>query len=364
MDTSYLRALRSPSPAAFAVAANNNRTAANPEARAANSSVANSLNEVIDLSPTGYRESLRTFMVEHYKLAQTYYRSRSTLAKLEKHLSAGTWPSEIQGIHTPKNQFSKEFLEAHDGNAMEVDDETQQPRSAAQVTAKNFLAEVDQEVLNFKTKMLVASISARQAEVNYLHGRLRRSAINDQVVDIINKRHEELVALHVADNHTTQPPSSKSSSILAQEKGILSQDIFIYITRVVDIAGGKAIAELETALNKMKLKEAAKDPQEGPAITNDSLADTVRKAVQEALRKEKGMNAGSNESTSKRKYTDSNCVTSEHEEKRQRKGQGDQKVLKRFLNETQRQGQEEMSPIQRRHQFVEGEERKDSEKQS
>ena len=53
---------------------------------------------------------------------------------------------------------------------MEVDDETQQPHSAAQVTAKNFLAEVDQEVLNFKTKMLVASISARQSEVNYLHG--------------------------------------------------------------------------------------------------------------------------------------------------------------------------------------------------
>jgi len=28
----------------------------------------------------------------------------------------------------------------------------------------------------------------------------------------------------------------------------------------MDIAGGKAIAELKTDLNKMKLKEAAKDP--------------------------------------------------------------------------------------------------------
>ena len=128
-----------------------------------NSSLALSLNEVIDLISTGHRESLRTFMVEHYKLAQTYYRSRSTLAKLEKHLSAGTWPSEIQGIHILENQFSKKFLEAHDGNAMEVDDETQQPRSTAQLTAKSFLAEVDQKVLNFKTKMLVVSISARQA---------------------------------------------------------------------------------------------------------------------------------------------------------------------------------------------------------
>jgi len=172
------------------------------------------------------------------------------------------------------------------------------------------------------------------------------------------------VALHVTDNHATQPPSSKSSSILAQEKGILSQDIFIYITRVVDITGGKAIAELETALNKMKLKEAAKDQQEGPAITNNSLADMVRKSVQEALRKKKGTNARSNESTSKCKYTDSNCVNSKHEEKRQRKGQGDQKVLKRFLNETQRQGQEETSRSQRRHQFVEDEESKDSEKES
>jgi len=98
MDTSYLRALRSHSPAAFAVAANPNRTAANHEVRAVKFSLANSLNEVIDLIPTGYSESFRTFMVEHYKLAQTYYRSRSTLAKLEKHLSAGTWPSEIQGI--------------------------------------------------------------------------------------------------------------------------------------------------------------------------------------------------------------------------------------------------------------------------
>jgi len=68
------------------------------------------------------------------------------------------------------------------------------------------------------------------------------------------------VALHVADNHASQPPLSKSLSILAQEKSILSQDIFIYITRVVDIACGMAVAELETALNKMKLKEAAKDP--------------------------------------------------------------------------------------------------------
>ena len=125
MDTSYQGALRSPSPAAFAVAANPNRTAASPEAGEVNFSLANSLKEVIDLIPTSYRESLYTFMVEDYKLAQTYYRSRSTLAKLEKYLSAGTWPSEIQGIHTPKNQFSKEFLDTHDGNAMEVDDEAQ-----------------------------------------------------------------------------------------------------------------------------------------------------------------------------------------------------------------------------------------------
>ena len=255
-------------------------------------------------------------------------------------------------------------MEAHDGNAMEVDDETQQPHSTAQVIAKNFLAEVDQEVQNFKMKMLVASITARQAEVNYLHGRLRRSAINDRVVEIINKRHEELVAVHVADNHGPQPPTSKSSSILAQEKGILSQDIFIHITRVVDIAGGKAIVELKTALNNMKLKKGAKDPQEGSAITNDSLGDTFRKPVQEALRKDKGMNAGSNESTSKRKYTDSNCVNSKHEEKRHRKVQGDQKVSKHFLDKTQRQGQEETSRIQRCHQFVEREESKDSEKES
>ena len=78
----------------------------------------------------------------------------------------------------------------------------------------------------------------------------------------------------------------------------------------------------------------------------------------------KGKNAGSNESTSKRKYTDSNCVNSKHKDKRQRKGQGDQKISKRFLNKTQRQGQEETSRIQRRHQFVEGEEGKDSEKES
>ena len=78
-------------------------------------------------------------------------------------------------------------MEAHDGNAIEVNNKTQQPRSVAQITAKNLLTEVDQEVLNFKIKMLVDSISARQAEVNCLQSRLRRSIIHNRVVEIINK---------------------------------------------------------------------------------------------------------------------------------------------------------------------------------
>jgi len=179
--------------------------------------------------------------------------------------------------------------------------------------------------------MLAATISASQGQVNYLHGGLQRTTIDDRVFDIIHKLHIELVALCVPDNYATQATSSKSLTILAKEKGILSYIIFIYIMQIMYIFGGKAIAALETALNKMKLYEAAKDPQQSPAIANDSLANTFCKAVQEARRNENGMNARSNESTSERQYSDSNCVHSEYKQKRQRKEQGDRKVSKRFL---------------------------------
>ena len=168
--------------------------------------------------------------------------------------------------------------------------------------------------------MLKASIATRQWEVEYLHFRLCRSAMTDKVVNIIDKGYEELMALHNVPI-SAATPVAPSSSTLSNEEGVLSQDIFVYATRVVDIAGGKAIAELKNALNKMKLKDAPKDLQQGPAITKDTVADTVRKAVQDALRNDKGIFPLT---SLKRKATDSSRVEFSNEEKRHKASQNGQ----------------------------------------
>ena len=155
---------------------------------------------------------------------------------------------------------------------MEVD---YKERHAIQTqSAKNLPAEVKKTTLNFKMYMLKAAIAARQSEVTYLLSRLRRYAIMDKVVNIIHKHHDEVVRLHNVPT-SAATPDAPSSGALSYEIYQLSQDIYIYETRVVDIGGGMAIAELENAVYKMKLKDAAIDPQQRTAITKDMLADTV-----------------------------------------------------------------------------------------
>ena len=165
--------------------------------------------------------------------------------------------------------------------------------------------------------MLKASITARQSAVECPQSRLRCSTITDKVVKIIHKRYEELAALHNIPTSAATPGAS-SSGALSNEKGLLSEDIFIYMTQVVDITGGKAIVDLENALHKIQSKDEAKDPQQGPAITKDTLADTVRKAVPDALRKGKGIFPLT---SLKREVTDSSCVTFSNEGKWQKASQ-------------------------------------------
>ncbi|RPB21077.1 hypothetical protein L211DRAFT_851814 [Terfezia boudieri ATCC MYA-4762] len=279
---SSIRAIRSPSPASFATATTPFAQMNQSVQRVNHSALAASLNEVIDLIPTSYRESLHSFL---------------------------------------------EYLE-DSREGMDIDtgigalDQTS--------TAKEFPAGVEVKVLAFRMEMLSQAITAREQEVTFLHTGLRHPAIQKTVVNIIDQRYEEL-------------------------------DIFTYATRVVDIAGSKAIAELETALNKMKLKDAVKDPQQGPAITQDSLADTVRKAVQDALRKEKGTNPLQG---LKHSLSNSNCITYRFKEKRQRKRQiagqvCEERSLKNFKRE-----EEETSQLHRRYLSDEGKEDKESEEDS
>lgn len=80
---STLRSIRSTSPAAFATAYTAFVQVNQSVALGNASALATSLKQVIDLIPVSYHENLCTLMVEDYKLAQTCYRSKSTLRKLE-----------------------------------------------------------------------------------------------------------------------------------------------------------------------------------------------------------------------------------------------------------------------------------------
>ena len=137
---STFRSIRSPSPGTFATTNTAFVQVNQSVARANASALATSLNVVIDHIPLSYRDNLRTFMLEHHKLARTFYRSKSTLRKLEEHQSRGTYPSGILRIHVPKFQFSKEYLEAG-SNAMEGHYAQGHPTQTQ--SAKNFLAEVE-----------------------------------------------------------------------------------------------------------------------------------------------------------------------------------------------------------------------------
>ena len=71
---------------------------------------------------------------------------------------------------------------------MEVDYEEGHPTQTQ--SPKNFPAEVKKTTLDFRMNMLKVSIAASQSQVEYLHSRLRRSAITDKVVTIIDKCYE------------------------------------------------------------------------------------------------------------------------------------------------------------------------------
>ena len=134
------------------------------------------------------------------------------------------------------------------------------------------------------------------------------------------------------------------------------------MTRVVDITGGKAIAELENARNKMKLKDEAKDSQQGPAITKDTLAATVGKAVTDALRKQKGIFPLT---LLERTVTDSSCVTFSNEGKSQKASQNRQeKAQLTFCQEKPKRGWQKEKGKRCRYRSDEGEEAQESDNDS
>ena len=225
MQSIFCRSVRSPSPSAFAMASTLFLGAEQGTRRGNLSAIAGSANKVIDLIPISYHANLCIFVVGHYQLAQTFYRARTTLRKLEEYQSRGTWPSEIQGIHILRIQFSKEYLNQYSNTGgMDVDMEEASTivGSSSGSAAKEFLAEVEKDVLTFRSKMLLASVNARQAKITFLQSRLRRSAFQEKVLEIISRRYKELVALHNEDHTATTHSSKKDSSFLVMEKGLLT----------------------------------------------------------------------------------------------------------------------------------------------
>ena len=239
-------------------------------ARCLSLGMATSLAEVLALVPVDFRETLRP----HFKLLKEYVERRivasTAVSKLEKHKVNGTYPTAIEGLHTPVFQFSKNFLE--NGGLDTPPD-----------------AEMDALVKRCKGDALQLAEATKSKEARFYHDLCQptvwlpiwRKAVHDQARQgaELNKRPQIVPDVNGGERITGWVTDSTYE---LRVKNLL-EDLVQFGLRILVIEAAKEQAANNRDAAKKKLKDVA-DVEMGDSTPEKRVEDLVSKALGQRLR--------------------------------------------------------------------------------
>jgi len=231
---------------------------------------ANSVEEVIAMIPSDYRDVLRAPLFGVSSTVVKLYNARATVARWLQHQAAGTIPAHMRAA-APEVQLTKGFLEGE---------------GAAHKAA---LAKGHQEYLS---AVLAASLAAKQDDIKFLDASLEPKRLYEELAPLLDARRKEVVDKSLmpifADGaelgelvFESWAPNTSAIELAKQVK----RDSVIYAYRVIALTtareqAGHAKVEKKRELAKSADVEMADATKPGPSI--QSLID---KAVSARLKK-------------------------------------------------------------------------------
>ena len=267
--------------------------------------------QCVEHLPYAYRAPLKTKFFASADAAEKRSRVFKTYHTLRHHKNTGTYPPQLEAVHEPAFQYTKEYLEAES--------------SAGDAYASLMHA----AWIDFRATMLKHALNRKKAELAFLEKKIRPAAYHDDILACVQKvrNSQRLMAgleaiaeegdVIMGENGGTTPPISKSSSGATGEASdgtkrdwmdtdftFVKIDALALAGRVVDIINTRDMLAVNKALEKLALQSTAMDVEPDERVlrqqSDKALDERVARAVQAALAKKSEYSPSSSEDNDER----------------------------------------------------------------
>lgn len=280
MSSSFVASLRATSPITEILSAGNGKfstaTAVDRRnLRATALATANTVDEVITMIPSDYREVLRAPLNGIKLTTERLMSARSTLSKWEAHFRAGTFPTFLSA-KSPNIVLSRAYLESEAGAAHQ--------RAIKDAHQAYLVLELEN------------SIKAKKDDVAFLSAALEMERLQEQLFPIVEQRSAALTVdakLPVYRNDIDGnvfldrwEDNPALASLAAEMRG----DVAMFANRVIRVTESRLLLQEQKAAKKKAIKvDADAEMADGTnaSTAGPSMQDIVDKAVAAALKKAK-----------------------------------------------------------------------------
>ncbi|KAI6040077.1 hypothetical protein EDC04DRAFT_2894437 [Pisolithus marmoratus] len=186
--------------------------------------LAMSLNEVLGLVPTDFRECLWPHFQRIAEIAEKRSNMHSTLDKLRWHKANGTLPPQLSGSHMPVFQFTKEFM-------VKAGD----PTGPLKVLHDSFVIETLNKIIEIKT-----------AEVAHLDSVLKLELVVPELITIMGneaKKLEPANQVPVFTNRTTDIHHWELSRVFIAMRDQFLNDLAPFVACVLALDHAKTVTK-------------------------------------------------------------------------------------------------------------------------
>lgn len=227
--------------------------------------LASTFSEIMGLVPTDFREALRPELRRLVDLAAKKGGVDASLNNLRKHVAAGTFPSQILGMHVPKLQITKDWA-------------GENPDEMTAIADAHFAYQVAQ---------LSRMVSAKEAESAWLGSQIHQAQYLDRLTAVVDRVTGEV------EPHYAQAVMSidgqtvlrwDTSTEFKRQVADFKLDLPHLCTRLIIIERNKQVAVEQKAEAKKKLKEAADIEMSEDTTEQRRISDLVEKAVAARLK--------------------------------------------------------------------------------
>jgi hypothetical protein len=215
--------------------------------------------------PFAYRSSLKTKFFALADVAEKHGRVCKTYHTLRHHQQTGTYPPQLEAVHEPIFQFTKEFLE-YEQHIPDADN--------LAVRSHNVWA-------SFRSDTLNTVIERKRSELAFLEKKLHPATFREDILSavravweaqrrfsgLVNVREEDSDVLVESGSGTATPtqaapaivPGDHQSAWMDTDYMLVKIDAIALAIRVVNITRSRDMAEIEKSLHKLTLQSAAID---------------------------------------------------------------------------------------------------------